>query len=89
MTLAAYLEKSDAEAARWPGGQTTRKMLHLVLQGVDVTSLGGAARATLLNCYAVLHDMARTAPDAQLRNEAARYLGEVATALRTISGEDP
>ena len=48
----------------------------------------GAAREPLLNCYAVLHDMARTAPDAQLRDEVARYLGEVATVLRTISGED-
>ena len=67
----------------------TWNMLHLVLRGVDDASVGRAARETLLNCYAVLHDMARTAPDAQLRDEAARYLGDVATALRTISGEDP
>ena len=89
MTLAAYLEKSHDEAPRWPGGRATWKMLRLVLQGVNVASFGGAAREALLNCYAVLHDLARTTSDAELREEAARYLGEVANTLRTISGKDP
>ena len=89
MTLAQYLEDNRHEAAQWPGGEATGRMLSLFLQGFPVARLGGAAREVLLHCYAVLSDLVHKAPDAELRAEAAWCLAKVATALRTISEEGP
>ena len=89
MTLTEYLEDNRHEAATWPGGGATWRMLHLFVRGVDVASFGGDAREALLNCYAVLRNLAQTAPDAELRAEAERYVARVVIALRAIFGDEP
>ncbi len=87
MTLLEHLEDSRHESARWPGGKQTWRMLSLFLQGLDVASFGGAAREPLLNCDAVLHDVARKTDDPELRAEAEAHLAGIAKTLRTIYGD--
>ncbi len=89
MTLAQYLENCQDEVAGWPGGEMTLSMLNSFMQGCDVASFGDVAKEALLNCYAVLRDLAQTAADAELRAEAETHLAGVAKTLRTIYGDEP
>lgn len=90
MTLVEYLNAHRTDAASWPGGETTWKLLAGIAQGFSMVSMGGAGCEGLLNCHAVLQRIVEDKKaDPILRADAARYLAGVKGALRKTYQLDP